>query len=660
MSFEPKYELCPGTELPKAAVNPGNPQPLLSPPLLHAPPFLKGKEDKDSRAISHETVASDKDEEAPIFTTSRMLLDPATGRLLYIGDSASLSFLQLVRMIVENVSGRSPFTTDPRRHQILENTTSIPQGFRHTHVLPDSQTALILVESFFINTNGILHVFDEKLFFAELERCYFDPLKIDPSWLCLLNLVFSIGLLLASPAPNTIESNTIEKLRAEPIDHAEIFYLNAKNLNDPSSGFEDAGYWSIQALLLMTLYMLAVSKRNAAFAYFGMAVRSAFALGLHREETYVIFQNPERKSRRNLWRSLYIFDRFLSLSLGRPTAISEDDCSGDTLKPIEFSLLPPPIDSSEINFLGLQASLKTCHVIGIILKKVYQTRRVSTKLAQEIAEECKKWHQHVGPSLHWAQASTATPSQGVAILHVNLFYCHSIILLCRPFFLAHLMGEIKKASGTPMLRPQRFGQRMERFALACVIASTHSILLVQNAFDRGILSRRNPVSLYFLFAASLIVLSNEFGQVYVNPPAKARINSAIHIMAYCAETDPQALRLMYILTTFRDVVASQNDRPRTRLLPTAEDPMANLFTPLEADFPLLPPPGDERVRTGSLSEVLDLGAMPGPLTVGSDDSSGEEAIDFESFWNWPLGAQRFDGAVVGDGSVPLYALAHGT
>jgi hypothetical protein len=55
------------------------------------------------------TVNSGQDEEAVIYSQSRMLQDP-TGRVLYIGDSATLSFLQLLRMMVETVAGSSPFT----------------------------------------------------------------------------------------------------------------------------------------------------------------------------------------------------------------------------------------------------------------------------------------------------------------------------------------------------------------------------------------------------------------------------------------------------------------------------------------------------------------------------------------------------------------------
>lgn len=103
-----------------------------------------------------------------------------------------------------------------------------------------------------------------------LEQCYTDPLSTDPNWLCLLHLMFAIGLVMASPAPGSHEDSIINRLRADQsVDRAEMFYANAKNLSDPSTGFEDSGFWSIQALTLMSVYMLVVSRRNAAYAYYG-------------------------------------------------------------------------------------------------------------------------------------------------------------------------------------------------------------------------------------------------------------------------------------------------------------------------------------------------------------------------------------------------------
>lgn len=83
-------------------------------------------------------------------------------------------------------------------------------------------------------------------------------------------LTFAIGLVLATPMPGTREDIVVKRLRDESFDRAELFYRSAKCLADPVSGFEDADFWSVQALLLMSVYMLAVSKRNAAYAYYGM------------------------------------------------------------------------------------------------------------------------------------------------------------------------------------------------------------------------------------------------------------------------------------------------------------------------------------------------------------------------------------------------------
>jgi hypothetical protein len=227
-----------------------------------------------------------------------------------------------------------------------------------------------------------------------------------------------------------------------------------------------------------------------------MAVRSAFAVGLHRKEAMYMFGEAEKSVRRNLWRTLFVLDRFLSTSLGRPTAIRESDCSGDTLltgerAPFPQAPFPTAANASftSPNAVGLEASVRSCHVIGVILEKVYSQRKISTKLAQEIADHCKGWPKALDPSLNHTQAHSASPSRGIAILHVNLLHCHSLILLTRPFFL-FLM---KKRYTNPEDASQRVHvSRMEKFAIACVVASNQSIALVQSARDSGYLSQRNP------------------------------------------------------------------------------------------------------------------------------------------------------------------------
>lgn len=105
-----------------------------------------------------------------------------------------------------------------------------------------------------------------------MDRCYSDPLSVDHVFLCHLNLVFAIGLSFATPESGTREAEIIDSLKANYPDQSEIFFLNAKSINNPVISFEDADLWSIQALILMALYLLLRSRRNPAFAYIGIAL----------------------------------------------------------------------------------------------------------------------------------------------------------------------------------------------------------------------------------------------------------------------------------------------------------------------------------------------------------------------------------------------------
>ncbi len=63
------------------------------------------------------------------------------------------------------------------------------------------------------------------------------------------------------------------------------------------------------------------------------------------------------------------------------------------------------------------------------------------------------------------------------------------------------------------------------------------------------------MSRYFLFASSLVVFMNQFASLYRTDAYADTITSAIAIMKFCAETDPQAARVLEIMEKFAKVVA---------------------------------------------------------------------------------------------------------
>ncbi|KAL2164623.1 hypothetical protein VTH06DRAFT_3840 [Thermothelomyces fergusii] len=514
----------------------------------------------DLRKIQGRNNAKWLPEETTIYTETRMLQDQ-TGRLLYIGDASTLSILQLTRIIIENTAGpeiSSPFTDDPKRHRILESIIDFPGDVRIPGPLPDKETADVLIASYFTNTCGLVEIFDKADFLKSVEECYQDPLSSENDLLCNVYLVLAIGLLLATPTPGSREEEIVQKqLSAQP-NRAELFFRSARSMCDPMAGFEDADLWSIQSLALMTIYMLIISKRNRAYAYLGMAIRSAFALGLHREETMrdVIFRPKVMKVRRNLWKTLFILDRFLAATLGRPTAISEEDCSCKIL-PDDGAAEMPAVggpDADHIHERSLNACVDSAHIIGVTLK-AFSRRKISTAKVQEIVDMSKPWD-HASVMLRYGRhpgAEAADPAQRVASLHAGLFALHSLILLTRQLFVMHNWMLVEERSGI-----RKSGQTREspmaRFSEACVVASYRTIQLARSAWEDGCLPRRNPFVIYFVFAASLVILMNQFSSLYYTNEYDQTMRDALNIVEYCAEIDPQAQRVLDIITRFSQVV----------------------------------------------------------------------------------------------------------
>jgi hypothetical protein len=165
-------------------------------------------------------------------------------------------------------------------------------------------------------------------------------------------------------------------------------------------------------------------------------------------------------------------------------------------------------------------------------------------------------------------------------------------------------------------------------------------------------------------------------------------------MQYCSQSDPQAQRLLYILTSFRDVVSRRQETPRAQFLPhTTEDPIKAIFSSIadnqssihRVDQPILVPtnteaskaalqhgragpgvgftpnqslrsPNLENSHMGPIVDLNDMLSTPGRESqdnlVGirdlgnivpqngapshdSNESLGDVEIDFDAFWDWP-------------------------
>ncbi|KAF2854099.1 hypothetical protein T440DRAFT_268291 [Plenodomus tracheiphilus IPT5] len=91
---------------------------------------------------------------------------------------------------------------------------------------------------------------------------------------------------------------------------------------------------SVQACILLGSYYVYHGKPNLSFALLGATIRTAHAIGLHRQPLRGDVNSIEERKR--VWWTIYTWDRFASVTYGRPLGINDKDCN-----------VTQPIDSSE-------------------------------------------------------------------------------------------------------------------------------------------------------------------------------------------------------------------------------------------------------------------------------------------------------------------------
>ncbi|KAH7037988.1 uncharacterized protein B0I36DRAFT_315233 [Microdochium trichocladiopsis] len=483
------------------------------------------------------------------------------GRVIYVGDTATLAYLQVVRMLFATFLGDdSEFTNDRARHTILEKKVSSLSSTRHSSILPDRATTEALVESFFVHTVGFVDLFDRGSFLESVGYCFINPLAVSPAFLSQLYLVLAIGLILADRDDTTTHGGLlIAKLHAQSHVYAESFFRNARGLADFRPDFESANTSTVEILLLIALWKLTSWRRDSAHHYLSIAAHSAYALGLHQEANDVLFPLLERRKRRKLWRSLLIFDSFLGAAgLGRPLVIVHEDYP--SLKAGESSSQPHlecsvPSPFEHTHNLAAQAAAKTSRILAMVLRKQYARQRLSTTAATGLVSTFEDWNRSLPDLLHWRrlQDDNLDRAHGIAVLHTNVFQLNAIILLTRPFHLFH-MKSVLPESREAKAKQFRAPRGLRNLSRSCVEASYHLLYLVHVAHERKLLTRCSPFAIHPTFTAALITLTNDFAPLYRAPDSETLFRHVRSVLSFCAEQDYQAQRYLEIVDHFHSSI----------------------------------------------------------------------------------------------------------
>ncbi|OQE14592.1 hypothetical protein PENSTE_c034G03886 [Penicillium steckii] len=512
--------------------------------------LLNSLEDRDMNL--EQEVRDEKEGTAPVPKVARLLRD-GQGKFMYIGDSASLSFLQSVRRVVSSSIGRCDFTEDNSRHSMLEAFQSNPSTQPSALVPPPSnEDAQQLARQYILATSPLLDLFDLEEFHPRLANWVGNPTGDEDTVSSIFYLVLAIGAQVSNIHQDT----------------AEQFFGSGRQL--AFSAFQETpSIHTIQSYILVSMYMLGACRRNGAFMNLGIALRAAYAVGIHRKDANALFCGRERRARERVWKSLRMMDLFLSASLGRPPATSDydydirdDPSQNQKSEDTSYNSTPDRQISTAV--------ISLCRIFERILTDVYMKQVISISVAESISNQHRAWVRTLPDILKQQieQLDHKSMEESLAAAHVFGSYYWSIILLTRPFLVYRVAQYVKNKSDTspPDSNSKSANgngngnSRISLFADACVYSALRGLDVVEDLSRFSTLPRRLPFLINSVFNSS-IVLGAAFFADYDNLlPLEEGMNKAERFLALFIPHDPHACRFYQIVKYLRAAVTEYIQR----------------------------------------------------------------------------------------------------
>ena len=416
--------------------------------------------------------ATEDDTEVP--REARLLRD-AHGKLIFIGDCAPLSFFQSVRQVVTSRVSQNAFAPQTSRYSVLENAPAQYQRRREPLAAGRSMPAVNAgdvagaVAAYFSATTSLVDLFDNETLLDDMllwaDQIQRQQQQLDDMASTIKFLVLAVGKLMDDEA---LAQEYFEYARGQA-------YLDLSG---------NLSVQTVQAFVLITVYMLCSCQINGAFLFFGIAVRAAYSIGVHRTEVNARFGNLVHRQRDRLWKSLRVVDLFLSTSMGRPPATSDVDCT------VPYRLLDQ--DGNEIPDL-LNASVQILLITEEIVLEIYSRKKISLQLTEGISHQLRhwseRWLQQLKDILSQPQASEAEISGACQVL---ASYYYSVMLVSRPFLMYELYRRLSDGpSGTGPRGAMPSGKT--KLADACIDAASLMVDPVLDLIERNVLKHRAPM-----------------------------------------------------------------------------------------------------------------------------------------------------------------------
>lgn len=538
------------------------------------------------------------------------------GEYVFLGTSANVSFLQGLRQIVYQTLGPCPFTDESVEKDLVDEEPAMPVNWPVANAEPQRPSvadARYCLQWYASATGCVFDLFSYEEVATEIIP-WVEHKTATPSTTaqnCINFLVLAIGSQ-CGPQDRDAEG------------HAYFTYGRYLAMTEFISS---PSLYTVQIYCLIAMYFLNSSHRTAASMHLGLAIRTAYFLGIHRADFSSIFSTVENANRERVWKVLRVLDLFLSTSLGQQPSTTE---TRDTLSQKEYS-----------------ASTDLCYIFEKILSEIYSKQNVNPRVLQHVSKHHREWavHFHEGlrvdriPSEEYFGEERRPKRPNIGLCHLKEAYYWTIMLATRP----HLMDLVQKHITTadrvfsPTSASTSATEDGTLLAHASVNSAVLTIDLLQGLLRADEIPKRLPFVMNSVFVSALVLGMGFFADLERLFPLGETLLGAQQLLECFQSHDELAKWSVGIVRSLREACSEFVNRRHERLLKRQRCLVEGLFGDIKSclseDGRSLPPPRTE--ESGSENDNGDEG-----LSVDDTQPDDKTPLEEESntiwsqlFWN---------------------------
>ncbi|TVY16047.1 Fusarisetin A cluster transcription factor fsa6 [Lachnellula arida] len=194
-------------------------------------------------------------------------------------------------------------------------------------VLPEKLQSDILLERYFECVDPVYPMLHRQTFYADYTHFWSLPQperdRADAAFVALVFSMLAMGTHFVTTTSPRERQQTAE------------FYVSAAHQSlRLSSYLNKASVRSIQAMVLVTYFLINDNHASDGWAFAGILIRQAYAMGLHRDPNIVSphASTFDKQQRRKLWQAVLLQDTFLTVLLSLPPSATHTDVNVEDLQ----------------------------------------------------------------------------------------------------------------------------------------------------------------------------------------------------------------------------------------------------------------------------------------------------------------------------------------